>query len=46
MNTRRKRCQYTAAQKTAILKRHLVDKMPVSELCEEYDIQPCVFYGW
>lgn len=46
MNKRRKRRQYTTAQKTAILKRHLVDKMPVSELCEEYDIQPSVFYGW
>jgi len=27
-------------QKAAILKRYLVDKVPVSDLCDEYDIKP------
>ena len=46
MPEKKKRRQFTTEQKTAILRRHLVDKVPVSELCEEYDLQPSVFYGW
>jgi transposase-like protein len=30
----------------AILKRHLVDKTPVSDLCDELGLNPTVFYGW
>jgi len=40
------RKHYTAAEKVAILRRHLVDKVPVSELCEEKGLQPTVFYRW
>lgn len=42
----KKRRHYSTAQKAAILRRHLVDKVPVSDLCDEYKIQPSVFYGW
>jgi len=38
------RKHYTASEKVAILKRHLIDKVPVSELCEEKGLQPTVFY--
>ncbi len=31
--------------KAEILKRHLVDEVPVSDLCDEYDIQPSNFYS-
>lgn len=41
-----KRRKYTTEQKVAILRRHLVDKVPVSDLCEEYKIQPSVLYEW
>jgi len=41
--TRRK---FTVEQKTAILRRHLADKVPVSDLCDEYKLQPSVFYSW
>ena len=44
MKTERK--HYTAAEKVAILRRHLLDKVPVSELCEENGLQPTVFYRW
>ena len=37
---------YTAEEKVAILRRHLLDKVPVSELCEEKGIRPTVFYRW
>src|SRR3954453_7118208 len=33
-------------EKVAILKRHLLDKVPVSNLCDEYDLYPNQFYDW
>jgi transposase len=46
MRSKRKRRHHTTEQKAAIVRRHLVDKVPVSDLCDEYKIQPSVFYGW
>jgi transposase len=44
---RRRKCKhYTAEEKVAILRRHLLDKVPVSDLCEEHGLQPTVFYRW
>jgi len=43
---RRKRKRYTAQEKVAVLRKHLLDKIPVSELCDEYGLQPTVFYRW
>ena len=40
---RSERKHYTAEEKVAILRRHLLDKVPVSELCEENGLQPTVF---
>lgn len=42
----RSRRQFSVEQKVAILRRHLVDKVPVSDLCDEYKLQPSVFYHW
>lgn len=42
----KKRKNYPAAQKVAIIKRHLVDKVPVSDLCDQYSIHPTLFYRW
>src|SRR5712691_11599479 len=44
MNKERK--HYTAEEKVAILRRHLLDKVPVSDLCEELGLQPTAFYRW
>jgi transposase-like protein len=33
-------------EKVAILKRHLVDKVAVSDLCDELDLYPNQFYDW
>jgi len=41
-----KRRIYTTEKKAAILRRHLVEKVPVSYLCHEFGIQPSVFYTW
>ena len=43
---RKKRHNYTPEEKVAILKRHLVDHVAVSDLCDEYQLQPTIFYGW
>jgi len=41
-----KRRRFTAEEKATILRRHLVDKVPVSDLCDEYRLQPSLFYLW
>ena len=43
---KRERRQFTAQDKVKILRRHLVDKVPVSDLCDELQIQPTQFYLW
>ena len=43
---RKPRNHYAAEQKLAIVRRHLIDKVPVSDLCEEHGLQPTVFYRW
>src|SRR3979411_1044611 len=43
---RKERKQYTAEEKVVILRRHLLYKIPVSDLCEENGLQPTVFYRW
>src|SRR5215471_6788241 len=43
---KRSRRQFTTEQKVALLQRHLVDKEPVSKICDENQLQPSVFYQW
>lgn len=43
---KRQRRQYAAGEKVAILRRHFIEKVPVSALCDEYKIKPSVFYHW
>jgi len=40
------RRHFADQEKVAILKRHLVDKVPVSDLCDELDLYPNQFYDW
>ena len=40
------RKHFTPQEKVAILKRHLLDKVPVSDLCDQHGIQPTLFYRW
>ena len=44
MGEQRKRL--TAEEKVAILRRHFVEKVPVSTLCDEHGLNPTVFYRW
>lgn len=43
---KRSRRNFTAEQKADILRRHLVDKVPISDLCDEHHLQPSLFYLW
>ncbi len=43
---KQQRKHYTAEEKVAILRRHFLEKVPVSDLCEEKGIHPTVFYRW
>lgn len=40
------RKHYTPEEKVSVLRRHLVEKVPVSDLCQELKLQPTVFYRW
>jgi transposase len=40
------RKHYTAGEKVAILRRHLLSQEPISKLCEELGLQPTIFYRW
>ena len=40
------RRHFSGTEKVAILKKHLVDKIPVSDLCDHHDLYPNQFYGW
>jgi transposase len=46
MNSRKQRRHFEGADKVAILKRHLIDKVPISDLADEFDIQPTQLYDW
>ena len=40
------RTNLTAAQKVAIVREHLIEKTPVSALCDKHKISPVNFYNW
>jgi transposase-like protein len=42
----RNRKHYRPEEKVLILKKHLIDQVPVSTICDEYHLQPTVFYRW
>jgi transposase-like protein len=43
---KKQRRYFGGSEKVAILKQHLVEKVPVSDLCDQHDIYPNQFYGW
>ena len=46
MSEKRPRRHFSAQEKVAALKRHLLEKVPVSDLCDQLDIYPNQFYNW
>jgi len=41
---KKQRKHYTPEEKVAILRRHLLEQVPISELCDKQGLQPTVFY--
>mgnify|MGYP003377962227 CR=1 FL=1 len=42
----RVRRNFSGAEKMAILREHLIEKVPISEVCGRHGIQPTLFYLW
>jgi transposase-like protein len=40
------RNSYQPAEKVATIRRHLVEGVPVSDLCDEIGVQPTQYYQW
>ena len=43
---RKKRKTYTPDEKVGIIRKHLVDGVAVSDLCDEHGLHPTVYYRW
>ncbi len=41
-----KRKKYSAQEKVRLLRLHLIEKEPVSDICDHYGLNPNVFYRW
>ena len=46
MSDKPTRRHFTAQEKAAIVKRHLLEGTAVSHLCDEFQINPTLFYQW
>ncbi len=44
--SRKPRRSFTPEQKASILREHLLEKVPVSEVCDKHGLMPTVFYRW
>ena len=42
----KQRKHFTAVDKVKLLRRHSVEKVPVSQVCDQAGIQPTQFYRW
>jgi len=41
-----KRRFFSAEDKVSILREHFLDKKPLSDICDKYQIKPTMFYRW
>ena len=44
MQTNRRK--FSAQQKVQVLRQHLVEKIPISQVCDQHGMQPTQFYQW
>jgi|SRR6516164_509574 transposase-like protein len=44
--TKQPRRFFSSQEKAAIVKRHLLEAVPISNLCDEFQINPTLFYQW
>jgi transposase-like protein len=46
MSDKQTRRHFSPQEKVAIVKRHLLEGAAISTLCDDYQIQPTLFYQW
>ena len=44
--SKRSRRHFSAEEKVAILRLHLLEGVPISDVCEQHAINPTLFYRW
>lgn len=44
--SKKSRRKYTPEEKVVILKKHLAENIPVSDICDQHGINPTMFYRW
>lgn len=43
---KKERRSWSAEEKTRVLRRHLIEKIPVSKVCEEEKVAPSMYHRW
>jgi len=43
---KKKRNKYSGRDKVAIIRKHLIERVPVSDLCDQFNLKPTVYYRW
>jgi transposase len=46
MSDKQTRRHFTSQEKVAIVKRHLLEGIAISSVCDEFQINPTLFYQW
>jgi transposase len=42
----KERRHWSAEEKTRLLRRHLIEKVPISKICDEVKLAPSLFHKW
>ncbi len=42
----KKRKKYTPEEKVTVLRKHLLEKISVSDLCDQHGLHPTMFHRW
>jgi transposase len=43
---KRTRRKFSPQDKAAIVREHLIERVPVSDLCDKHSLKPTLFYRW
>jgi transposase len=43
---KKERRQWSSEEKTRLLRRHLIEKVPISQVCSEAQLAPSLFHRW
>jgi len=43
---KKERRHFSSKEKVGVLRRHFLENVPISNLCDEYGIHPTIFYRW